>query len=356
MRLGIGLQAAGLGFLLAAVPGLRAEETNQAPDFQEVYGLVQAHLAGMSEAELNRAAVEGLISALNPRVSLVTKDLPASGRPERPLVRKSSLFENDIAYVRVGRVEDGLAKAVREACQRLGVTNKLKGVVLDLRFTGGENYAAAAGVAELFIKKEQPLLDWGNGMVRSKPGDDAIAVPVAVLVNHQTARAAEALAAVLREAGAALLLGSKTAGQAMIAQEFPLKNGGRLRLATTPIQLGDGSPMALQGLKPDIAVEVNPQDERAYYGDAFRETPRSNLVASATPALTNQPAGTNHTARRARFNEAELVRERREGTLPDDEVAPEGETEPEPPVVRDPALARALDVLKGLALVRQSRS
>ena len=71
-------------------------------------------------------------------------------------------------------------------------------------------------------------MNWGNGMVRSKEKSDAIALPVAVLVNRQTAGAAEALAAVLRETGAGLILGGKTAGQAMVAQEFPLKNGDRL--------------------------------------------------------------------------------------------------------------------------------
>ena len=95
-------------------------------------------------------------------------------------------------------------------------------------------------------------------MVRSKENSDALSVPVAVLVNRQTVGAAEALAAVLRETGAGLILGSNTAGQAMIAQEFPLKNGERLRIATAPIQLGDGSALSGQGLKPDIAVEVAP--------------------------------------------------------------------------------------------------
>ena len=143
-------------------------------------------------------------------------------------------------------------------------------MILDLRYAAGDDYAAAAATAELFIKKEQPLLDWGTGMVRSKDKSDAISLPVAVLVNRQTAGAAEALAAVLRETGSGLILGDRTAGQAMIAQEFPLKNGERLRIATAPIQLGDGSALSEQGLKPDITVEVTPADERAYYADAYK--------------------------------------------------------------------------------------
>jgi C-terminal processing protease CtpA/Prc len=270
-------------------------------------------------------------------------------------VVKSSVFDGDILYVRVGRVGDRLAQAISAACSKPGTTNKMKGVALDLRYAGGDDYAAAAAAADLFVKKEAPLLNWGGGMVRSKEKSDAIGLPVAVLVNRQTAGAAEALAAALRETGTGLILGGKTAGQAMVAQEFPLKNGDRLRIATAPIQLGDGSALSGQGLKPDIAVEVSPEEERAYYVDAFKMTDRTNLQASAAASATGLGNGTNRLARRPRFNEAELVRERREGVSEADVTAMRGR-EPDQPMVQDPALARALDLLRGLALVRQPRS
>src|SRR5882724_9814803 len=78
------------------------------------------------------------------------------------------------------------------------------------------------------------------------------------------------VAGVLREAGAGLILGRRTAGQAMIAEEFALKNGDRLRIATEPILLGDGTAMSTDGVKPDIIIEVNPAEERLYYADAYR--------------------------------------------------------------------------------------
>jgi hypothetical protein len=223
-----------------------------------------------------------------------------------------------------------------------------------LRYARGDDYAAAAGTADLFIKKDLPLLNWGNGLVRSKEKTDAISVPVAVLVNRSTAGAAEALAAALREAGAGLILGGKTAGQAMVAQDFPLKNGDRLRIATAPIQLGDGSAMSWQGLKPDIAVEVSPEDERAYYVDAFKVPARGDFSAGTGLSTTNPPGSTNRPARRPRFNEAELVRERREG-ISEADLMGSRDREGDKPIVFDPTLARALDLLKGLAVVRQSR-
>jgi hypothetical protein len=82
--------------------------------------------------------------------------------------------------------------------------------------------------------------------------------------------------------------------------------------------------------------------------------PPTNHLAGAL-GLTNQVNGTN-SPRRPRYNEAQLVRERREGLSPDAELPPQRNLEPEKPLVRDPVLARALDLLKALALVRQARS
>jgi hypothetical protein len=351
-----------LAALLAAGRGFTAEPTppgpGPAPDFPQVFDLLRAHLEGFSEAELNRAAVDGLVTALSPKVALVSTEADANaggekGPGEKLLVSKSGLFDGEIGYVRISRVEEGLAQAVRDACAKAAGTNALKGVVLDLRYAGGDNYAAAADTVDLFLKKERPLLDWGKGVVRSKEKEDAIGAPVAVLVNHETAAAAEALTAVLRATGSGLILGGKTAGQAFVAEEYPLKNGQRLRIAKAPIQLGDGTALSSQGVKPDIQVEVNPQEERAYYLDAFKEPASGNLMSRGTLSLTNQVSGTNRT-RRPRFSEAELIRERRDGLLPELDLA--GGAATEKPLVRDPVLGRALDVLKGLAVVGQSRS
>ncbi len=356
MRLGKVFVSAVLLTLATGRQNLHAEATNEGPDFREVYDLIRQHAPDLSEAALNRAAVQGLISELSSRISLVTNSSSVVSPSNGILVSKAKVFDGPAAYLQIGRVDESLAQAISSAFVELNATNKLKGIVLDLRYSSGDNYGAAAKAADLFMSKQRPLLNWGDGIVQSKEKSDAINLPVAVLVNHQTARAAEALAAVLRDTGNGLILGSTTAGEAMLAQEFPLKHGERLRIATTPIQLGSGTALSTKGVRPDIIVPVSPDDERSYYADAFKVISRTGSVAVAGAPLTNQFASTNRTGRRPRFNEAELVRERREGTNLDAEGENAREREPEIPVVNDPALARALDLLKGLAVVRQSRS
>ncbi len=128
-----------------------------------------------------------------------------------------------------------------------------------------------------------------------------------------------------------------------------------LRIATTPIKLGDGSLLTLAGLKPDIEVTVNADDERMYYSDAYAKPARTNELEDDGLSLTNQPNETNRPAHKLRLSEADLVREKREGITPDEDITTVRNAEPEKPVIRDPALARAVDLLKGLAVVRQTR-
>jgi hypothetical protein len=347
---------AGLLVLALGQPALPAAGAGASPNFPEVYRLIKEHATGVTDAELNRAAVEGLLAALGPKASWVTNSLSTNAPAETPLVTKASLFEGPIAYLRVAQAGGGLAKELKSAYDRLDSTNTLVGVVLDLRYAEGDDYAAAAAAADWFTSRGEPLLNWGTGIVSSHEKTNAIGVPVVVLVNHETAGAAEALAAMLREVGAGLVLGGRTAGQAMVLKDFPLSAGGQLRIAVAPVTLGNGSPLPAQGINPDITVAVNPEDERAYYGNPFAVLPKTSALGAARPSSANPADETNLVSRHPRLNEAELVREHKEGLDRDlDLEAPRRLPEPAKLLVNDPGLSRALDLLKGLALVRQSR-
>lgn len=267
---------------------------------------------------------------------------------------KVAVYDNSYAYFRIGKVEGNLAETLRLAYEGLVQTNKskIKGLILDLRFAGGTDYAAAAAAADCFLNSEQPLLDWGSGSARASKKTNAIDAPLAILVNSQTTGSAEALAAALREANVGLILGTTTAGQANIFKDFTLDNGEKLRIATAQIKLGDGTSLA--GLKPDIAVDTTLADERASMDDPYKtlhDSPTNNNSTNSAVASTNQPS-------HRPTNEAELVREHATGgSLEDDMDSTPGQTvaeAPVPPIIADATLARALDLLKGLAVIQQS--
>jgi hypothetical protein len=331
------------------------------PKFDEVFKVLSTNLGGVSTEDLNRAAVQGLLGQLGPRAALVDASAAGAWSSGDAAVAGCRVFDGAFAYVRVASVTSNLPAAFRAAYRQLSETNKIKGLVLDLRFAGGTDYEAAAKVADCFLNSDRPLLNWQTGSAQATKKNDAILTPMTILVNSRTTGAAEALAAVLREANVGLILGGTTAGQASLYKEFPLSDGQELRVAVAPVSLSDGKALA-HGVVPDIEIRANPEEERAYLQDPYREV-HMNASTNGTQVqvvpedfgskvitTTNSPAEP-----RRRFNEAELVRQHRAGEDTEEEMEI-GSLPPDVPVIADIVLARALDLLKGLAIVQPARS
>ena len=195
-----------------------------------------------------------------------------------------SLLENNLLRVRVSRVTEFFSEQIRAA----EPTNKISGIILDLRFADGDNAAAAA---DYYSRKKSPLV---------------------ILVNGQTRGSAATLVTQLRAADGAVVIGNTNAAGIF---------------------------------QPDIAVAVGTEAERK-----FQENPFAEIAADKPAALS---ATNDLLPFIDHMSEAELVRNHvKDGE--DDEVQPTTRTEP-PPVIRDPALARAVDLLKALAIVRPAR-
>jgi hypothetical protein len=336
---------------LVSVTTVVFADTPKTPDFKEVYDLLRTNLGGIDEKTLNEAAVQGLLSQLQGRAVLVGTEsdlLPSTNGPSVT----SSTYDRSYGYVRINHLDEKANELFRAEYAKLA-TNRLKGLVIDLRYASGQDYADAVAIADMFLPNEQPLLDWGEGVRQSTAKSNPINIPVALLVNRKTSGAAEALAGMMRQAEIGLVLGSKTAGQASIAREFELSNGQRLRVGTTPVKLAQGKFLPASGLPPDIAVDISSEDELAYYGDAYKNLARSNRVASVSGLSTNEVSLNLTNRRPRRINEAELVRMQREGESLD--FSTNLSQREGPPSIQDPVLSRALDLLKGLAVVQQFR-
>lgn len=312
------------------------------PKFQEVLELVRTNLGGLAPSEVERAALDAFLRQLDGRVLLEEKAAPVPIAPTGPPVSKSAVFDGAYGYVRISHVSPKLDEAVVAEITKLGGARKLKGLMLDLRYAGGEDQKAAARTADRFLAAERVLLTVDGETQRSTVKTNAIQLPTAILVNRHTSGAAEVLAALLRQNQVGLLIGTGTPGGVRQFKEFTLSTGQRLRIATGETKLGDGQAMPSTGLKPDIAVTVAAEEERAFYTEPYRSLGRVGGAAHA---------GTNASGR---LNEAELVRRQKEGQ---DLDAPAVVSAPAvtTPQVRDPALARALDLLKGLAVVRAAK-
>lgn len=206
------------------------------------------------------------------------------------VLTKSGILENDVAYLRVGEVQKNLAAEIQSAQNTLATTNKIAGTVLDLRFAAGDDLDSEKAAENLFASKKLPL---------------------AILINAETRGAAIELAKDLREAKAGLIFGE-----------------------------------AAKNLQPDISISVNAGDEKKFLENPFGTLAQNETNSAATP--TNFLPFIDHTS------EADLVRAKIKDGDEDENLPSERQAEPQKPFIRDPVLARAVDLIKGLAIVRQS--
>ncbi|NBR29906.1 MAG: hypothetical protein EBT83_16085, partial [Betaproteobacteria bacterium] len=136
-----------------------------------------------------------------------------------------------------------------------------------------------------------------------------------------------------------------TTGGARQFKEFTLSTGQRLRVADGGTKVAGNLLLPATGLRPDIGVNVGAEEEQAFYTEPYRSLARGK----SGPEVAGKSGG------QGRLNEAELVRRMKEGQSLETAMSG-GVPAVATPQVRDPALARALDLLKGIAAVRQSRN
>ncbi len=213
-------------------------------------------------------AIEG------PEGSWVELDLlHADGVRERVRVRRSSVrvptvqspqvLTNGVGYVCLTQFGEGTAAELLLALSRLRrEAAPLRGLVLDLRENPGGILDQAVRVAGLFLPGDT-LIATTRGRVpddnrefRSAGSGPFRDVPLAVLVNENSASAAEFVAAALRDAGRARLVGAHTFGKASVQSFFSLPERPKdtVKITTAHYYTPRGELIHGKGLEPDVPV------------------------------------------------------------------------------------------------------
>jgi carboxyl-terminal processing protease len=89
-----------------------------------------------------------------------------------------------------------------------------------------------------------------------------LAIPVAVLINGDTASAAEIVAGALKDAGRAVIVGERSYGKGSVQSIFKLKNGEGLRLTTAHYFTPSGVMIHGKGVSPHVEVVLSTEDDR----------------------------------------------------------------------------------------------
>lgn len=255
-----------LGVLISPTGRAQDSENDALSPLQlpEIIKVIRQHLPTISQADLDRAALQGILTEFQSQLEVVsaasgeTSSSPSTEASPTPALTR--LYDSSLGYLASPLMDPSAPQSVRAGYNQLVNEHIVKGLVVDLRHVSGSGYSILPELVGLFTSQPLPLLDWGEGNQPAAPQSVQIKPPVVVLIDESTQGAGEALAAVLRTTKLGILIGRKTAGEAHRIEEIPLESGQILRLAAGKISLADGQELSSEGVSPDIDV---PRSETA---------------------------------------------------------------------------------------------
>ena len=217
-------------------------------------------------------------------------DPAAGGKPRQATLERASVRipaakgrlaragGSQVAYVRYATFSDGAHEELRSEIERLD-RKGAEGLVLDLRGNGGGLLNEAVLSAGLFVEEGDVVTTESRTRgetVYDALGDALPQRPTVVLINQDTASAAEILAAALQSYDLATIAGTRSYGKGVFQEVIRLPVGGALDLTVGEYVTADGTSLAGAGLKPAVPAEDDP------------ETPADEALQSALDALAAQ--------------------------------------------------------------------
>ncbi len=183
-----------------------------------------------------------------------------------------------VLYMQVTGFDTDTGSVARTQLQQ-GIAGGATAIVLDLRQNGGGYVSAAQSLVSEFVTPTAAhryvVVRRGrltaNGSVGSaqevsqdalQPGGVALTQPMAVLVDGDSASAAEITAAALRDYHRATVVGDRTFGKGSVQVDFPLPGGADLHLTVERWYGPNGESIEGSGITPDRPVPLAAPDAR----------------------------------------------------------------------------------------------
>jgi carboxyl-terminal processing protease len=181
-------------------------------------------------------------------------------------VRGARVIDGTTGYIQVTEFDDHTGEQFINALNNLlkaGIDN----LVIDLRNNPGGLIDSAVEVAEPFFKKGE-LIVYTQGRkpedrdnYTSEADGDPLTIPIAVLINADTASAAEIVTGALKDTGRAVVIGERSFGKGSVQSIFTLKNGEGLRLTTAHYFTPSGALIHGVGISPQVEVIMSPEED-----------------------------------------------------------------------------------------------
>ncbi len=235
--------------------GLKAEDVITEIDGESATGISQ------------REAIRRLRGRVRTDVRL-TVDRSLAATPLTIMVTRAHIVpqtviykaEEQVGYLQVTSFNQRTTNNLREkVLQAEREIEGLKGLVLDLRANPGGLLEQAVSVSDLFIEEGRIVSTHGrhpdsHQYFDARKNDVTDGIPLIVLVNGNSASAAEIVAAALQDRGRALVIGSNTFGKGTVQNVRPLPNEGELILTWARFHAPSGYALHQRGVLPNVCT------------------------------------------------------------------------------------------------------
>jgi len=199
---------------------------------------------GKSTDGMDSAAVASVLKG--PKGTHVSVTMSREGSPKplvfdlirdeipRYSVDLAFMIRPGVGYIHVTNFMETTSREVGDALDKFGDIN---GLIIDLRGNPGGLLNEAVGMADKFLEKGQIVVSqkgraFPDQVYRVAHGEEGKKYPIVVLVNRNTASAAEIVSGALQDHDRALIVGETTFGKGLVQTVFQLSENTGLALTT----------------------------------------------------------------------------------------------------------------------------
>ena len=171
------------------------------------------------------------------------------------------MMENSIGYIQISQFDEVTTEQFKEALTDLN-NQGLKGLIVDIRSNPGGLLNVVVDIVDEIIPKGLIVYtDDVNGNRKEYNGssDNEITVPMAVLVDGNSASAAEIFAGAVQDYGKGKIIGTQTFGKGIVQTIQPLTDGSAIKYTIAQYYTPKGQVIQGNGVTPNMVVEL-PKD------------------------------------------------------------------------------------------------
>ena len=182
----------------------------------------------------------------------------------------SRMMSGNIGYISITGFKENTYEQFKQALDTL-LEQGMKGLVLDLRDNPGGLVKSVYHIGEELLPEGTMVytLDKKENRDDLKCDGEYLDIPLAVLVNENSASASEILAGAVKDTGRGKLIGMQTFGKGLVQRLFTLPDGSGLNVTIQKYYTPNGTSIHGVGVAPDVVLQL----PEKYISTALRDIP-----------------------------------------------------------------------------------